>query len=210
MLSSIPATTPTILQDHTRRTPLDQSISPADMHRNAIEASRSSRMGQHASPTLHRLSGYEQETHASIRSPAVWLLLCSPIPSSRFSIAQIRTCRHTLGRSGCVVVVGIGQSAYTLKLQESYRDLSLISRGFSAQAQRVVCLFVCLGEDLYPLGNLFSFSSDFAGDRETESLFALADCTRIFRLFLLSGLLQSRGEGDERCTCWLGTRSAVH
>lgn len=33
-------------------------------------------------------------------------LLCSPIPSSRCSIAQAQTCRHTLRRSQCVVVVG--------------------------------------------------------------------------------------------------------
>ena len=101
-------------------------------------------MGRYATPTLHRLRGHEQEHHASVRSTAVWLLLCSPIPSSRFSIAQIRTYRHTLGRSGCVVVVGIPQRAYISKLQESYQSSHSDITWPSLSSTTARGLFVCL------------------------------------------------------------------
>lgn len=83
-------------------------------------------------------------------------MLCSPIPSGRFSIAQIRTCRHTLRRSGCVVVVGVPQCAYTLKLQKSYQthfDITWPSSSSSALG-----LFVCLPWQIHlPIGQSFFF-----------------------------------------------------
>lgn len=85
-----------------------------------------------------------------------------------------------------------------MPISRSFRShikaLCLISRGLLPQAQLAVCLFVCLGEDLCPLGNLFPSSSEFAGDRQPGSPLALAGCTRMYRLFLLPGLLQSRGK----------------
>jgi hypothetical protein len=57
-------------------------------------------------------------------------------------------------------------------------NLSSISRGLLPQAQLSVCLFVCLGKDLLPIGQSFFFSSsDFAANRQAKSLFALAGFT---------------------------------
>jgi hypothetical protein len=81
-------------------------------------------------------------------------LLCSPIPSSRFSIAQIRTCRHTLGRTGCVVVVGVPQCAYALKLQESYQTLFDIT--WPSSSSSALGLFICLPwQRTVPIGQSF-------------------------------------------------------
>lgn len=95
-------------------------------------------------------------------------MLCSPIPSSRFSMAQIRTHRHTLGRSGCVVVVEIPQCACISKLQESYQA-SLSDITWPSPSSTTCSLFVCLPwQRPLPIGAIFfSSSPDFAGARES-------------------------------------------
>jgi hypothetical protein len=133
-------------------------------------------MGQDATRALHRLRGHEKRYHASVRSPAVWLLPCSPIPSSRFDCSDLNLPLYL--EALCVCCRGRDWVA-DLYLEASgvVRSPSSISRGLLPQAQLSVCLFVYLGKDLYPLGNTFFPSSDFAADRRPESLFALAGFT---------------------------------
>jgi hypothetical protein len=124
-----------------------------DMHWHIIGASRSSRMGQDATRALHRLRGHEKRYHASIRSPAVWLLACSPIPSSRSDCLDLKLPSYLEALYVCcrgrVQVAGL-----YLEASGVIQSPSSISRGLLPQAQLSICLFVYLGKDLYPLGNL--------------------------------------------------------
>lgn len=138
-------------------------------------------------------------------------LLCSPIPSSRCSIAQTQTYRHALGRCQCVVVVGVRQWAYVLKLQEVIPDFSLISRALPRPSSSPRSLIVCLPwqASLF-IGQLFFFQSGLCCKPSTRGSLYSGGLSRMCRLFLLAGLLQSRGRGGARRTCWFGTRGAVH
>lgn len=138
-------------------------------------------------------------------------LPCSPIPSSRCSMAQTLTCCHALRRSQCVVVVGVKQWAYVLKLQEVIPDFSLISRALPRPSNSPRSLFVYLPwqESLF-IGQLFCFQSGLCCKPSNRGSLCSGGLSRMCRLFLLFGLLQSRGRGGARRTCWFGTRSAGH
>jgi hypothetical protein len=126
-----------------------------DMHWDVIGASRSWRMDQDATRALHRLRGHEKRYHASIRSPAMWLLVCSPIPSSRSDCLDLKSPSYLEAFHMCCR--GRDQVA-DLYLEASgvIRSPSSISRGLLPRAQLSICLFVYLSKDFYPLGNLLS------------------------------------------------------